>query len=41
MFDPNRNLSQWLKGAKSTIPCTVVDEDDVVDAAALPKSAPG
>ena len=33
--DPNRNLSQWLKGAKSTIPCTVVDEDDVVDAAAM------
>jgi chromosome partitioning protein len=32
--DPNRNLSQWLKGAKSTIPCTVVDEDDVIDAAA-------
>jgi chromosome partitioning protein len=32
--DPNRNLSQWLKGAKSAIPCTVVDEDDVVDAAA-------
>ena len=23
--DPNRNLSQWLKGAKSAIPCTVVD----------------
>jgi chromosome partitioning protein len=33
--DPNRNLSQWLKGAKSMIPCTVVDEDDVVDAAAM------
>jgi chromosome partitioning protein len=32
--DPNRNLSQWLKGAKSTIPCIVVDEDDVIDAAA-------
>ena len=32
--DPNRNLSQWLKGAKSAIPCTVVDEDDVIDAAA-------
>jgi len=32
--DPNRNLSQWLKGAKSTIPCIVVDEDDVIDPAA-------
>jgi chromosome partitioning protein len=31
--DPNRNLTQWLKATKAPIPCTTVDEDDVVDIA--------
>jgi len=31
--DPNRNLTQWLKAAGSPIPCSSVDEDDLIEAA--------
>lgn len=32
--DPNRNLTQWVKNSGAPLPCSAIDEDDIVERAA-------